>query len=121
MIIINGRNIWPQDIEYQAELQTEIRTGDAMAFFIPNPYGEELAVVMVECREKEQPKRLDLVHRISRTILQELGIACIVELVARNSLTRTTSGKPSRHAAKIYYLHNFHAYQQKEQEAKRGI
>jgi len=113
MIIINGRNIWPQDIEHLAEANAEIRTGDAMAFFILNSNGEELAVVMVECREKIQHKCLDLVNRMRRKIHQELGIDCIIKLVPRNCLTRTTSGKPSRHATKNYYLLKFHADQQK--------
>ena len=104
MIIINGRNIWPQDIEYLAESQDEIRTGDAMAFFVPDPTGEEQAVVMVECREKDTQKRLELTGRLNRQIHQELGIDCLIELVARNTLTRTTSGKPSRHATKKDYL-----------------
>ncbi len=104
MIIINGRNIWPQDIEFLAEGQNEIRTGDAMAFFIHNPQGEELAIMVVECREIEQQKRLDLINRLSRQIRQELGIDCIIELVPRGTLARTTSGKPSRHATKNIYL-----------------
>ncbi|MCP4341461.1 MAG: fatty acyl-AMP ligase [Desulfobulbaceae bacterium] len=104
MIIINGRNIWPQDIEYLAESQGEIRTGDAMAFFVPDPTGEEQAVVMVECRGNDTQKRLELINRLNRQIHQELGIDCIIELVARNTLTRTTSGKPSRHATKKEYL-----------------
>jgi fatty-acyl-CoA synthase len=104
MIIINGRNIWPQDIEYLAESQTAIRTGDAMAFFIPDAHGEEQAVVMVECRENDEQKRFDLISRLTRQIRQELGIDCIIELVPRNTLARTTSGKPSRHATKNDYL-----------------
>ena len=32
MIIINGRNIWPQDLEYVAEHQPEVRSGNASAF-----------------------------------------------------------------------------------------
>lgn len=32
LIIIRGRNIWPQDIEYVAESEPEIRSGDAIAF-----------------------------------------------------------------------------------------
>ena len=111
MIIINGRNIWPQDIEYLAEMQAEIRTGDAMAFFIPNPHGEELAVVMIECRENEEQKRLDLITRLSGQIRQELGIDCIIELVPRNTLNRTTSGKPSRHTTKNDYLQQIAAEQ----------
>jgi acyl-CoA synthetase (AMP-forming)/AMP-acid ligase II len=34
MIIINGRNIWPQDIEYLAEIQPEVGTGNASAFSV---------------------------------------------------------------------------------------
>ncbi len=104
MIIINGRNIWPQDIEFLAESQEEIRTGDAMAFFIHNAEEEELAVMMVECRENDQQRRLDLITRLDSQIRQELGVDCIIELVPRGTLTRTTSGKPSRHATKNIYL-----------------
>jgi fatty-acyl-CoA synthase len=104
LIIINGRNIWPQDIEYLAENQPEIRTGDSTAFSILNPHHDELAVVMVECRENDKQKRLNLIIRLNRLIRQELGIDCIIELVPRNTLTRTTSGKPSRHATRNDYL-----------------
>ena len=104
LIIINGRNIWPQDIEYLAENQPEIRTGDATAFSIPNSHGDELAIVMVECRENDKQIRFDLIKRLNRLIRQGLGIDCIIELVPRNTLTRTTSGKPSRHATRNDYL-----------------
>jgi len=104
LIIINGRNIWPQDIEYLAENQPEIRTGDATAFSIPNPHGDELAIVMVECRENDEQIRFDLIKRLNRLIRQGLGIDCIIELVPRNTLIRTTSGKPSRHATRNDYL-----------------
>ncbi|MEA3548730.1 MAG: fatty acyl-AMP ligase [Thermodesulfobacteriota bacterium] len=107
LIIINGRNIWPQEVEYLAEIQPEIRTGDATAFSITNPHTGELAVVMVECRENDQQKRLDLTNRLNGLIRQELGIDCIIELVPRNTLARTTSGKPSRHATRNYYLKHF--------------
>ena len=115
MIIINGRNIWPQDIEYLAESHSTIRTGDAMAFFVPNQYSEEQAVVMVECRENDEQKRLDLISQLNRNIRQELGIDCLIELVPRNTLMRTTSGKPSRHATKKDYL------QQKKATAEQNI
>ncbi len=104
MIIINGRNIWPQDIEYLAETQPEIRTGDAAAFFILGSHGEEFAILVVEYQEKEQNKRLELKNKISQNIRQELGIDCTVELLPRHTINRTTSGKPSRHATKRDYL-----------------
>jgi fatty-acyl-CoA synthase len=109
MIIINGRNIWPQDIEYLAEMQAEIKIGDAAAFFILNSLGEELAVLVVEYQENDQQKRLEMENRIGRKVRQELGIDCIIDLVSRNTINRTTSGKPSRHSTKRDYLQKISA------------
>ncbi|MBW2708474.1 MAG: fatty acyl-AMP ligase [Deltaproteobacteria bacterium] len=104
LIIIHGRNIWPQDIEYLAELQPEIRTRDASAFSVPGPEGEEQAVVIVQCRVSDKQKSAELKERIHRLISEELGIVCKVELVPRNSLPCTTSGKPSRSGTRKEYL-----------------
>ncbi|MBB5348692.1 fatty acyl-AMP ligase [Desulfoprunum benzoelyticum] len=106
VIIINGRNILPQDIEYLAESQPEIRTGDATAFPVPNPQMSDQAVLLVECRENDEQKRQDLIKKINQLVRAELGIDCIIELVARNTLIRTTSGKPSRHSTRNDYLQN---------------
>ncbi|HSO09054.1 MAG TPA: fatty acyl-AMP ligase [Desulfoprunum sp.] len=106
VIIINGRNILPQDIEYLAESQPEIRTGDATAFPVPNPEMYDQAVLLVECRENDAQKRQDLIKKINQLVRAELGIDCIIELVARNTLIRTTSGKPSRHSTRNDYLQN---------------
>jgi fatty-acyl-CoA synthase len=103
LIIVNGRNIWPQDIEYLAESQPEIRTGDASAFSCLSPGGEEQAVVMVQCRESEPDRRRELTERLHRRIREELGISCVIALVPRNTLIRTTSGKPSRHGTRKVY------------------
>ena len=114
LIIINGRNIWPQDIEYLAELQPEVRTGDASAFSIPDPHGEEKTVMMVQCRESDNQKRADLRERLHRLIREELGIDCLIELVPRNTLPRTTSGKSSRSGARKEYLKRIAAKKSKE-------
>lgn len=106
VIIINGRNILPQDIEYLAESQPEVRTGNATAFPVPNPQRYDQAVLLVECRENDEQKRQDLIRKIDQLIRAELGIDCIIELVARNTLIRTTSGKPSRHFTRNDYLRN---------------
>ena len=104
MIIIHGRNIWPQDIECLAELQPEIGTRDALAFSVPGPDGEEQAVVMVQCCVSDRQKSAELEERIHRLIRDELGIICKVALVPQDSLPRTTSGKPSRSSARKEYL-----------------
>jgi fatty-acyl-CoA synthase len=99
MIIINGRNIWPQDLEFVAEQQPEVRTGDASAFAVPGPNGEEKAVMMVQCRVSDDLQRADLRAKLQAQIHQELGIECYIDLVPRNTLPRTTSGKLSRSKA----------------------
>ncbi len=104
LIIINGRNVWPQDLEYLAERYPEIRTGYASAFSITEPTGEERAVVMVQGREQDTRRLGDLRKRLRRAIREELGIDCIIAFVPRNTLIRTTSGKPSRQGAKKVYL-----------------
>jgi fatty-acyl-CoA synthase len=104
MIIINGRNIWPQDIERIVERQPELRSQDASAFGVPGPDGVEIAVVVVQCALDEPLARSALVQRLRRELHEELGIACLIELVARHTLPRTSSGKLSRTATRSGYL-----------------
>ena len=104
LIIINGRNIWPQDIEFIAEQQPEVRPGDSSAFSIAGSDGWEKAVLVVQCRELDQAARADLAMRLHARVREELGIECLVELVPRNTLPRTTSGKLSRSGARNGFL-----------------
>jgi len=104
MIIINGRNIWPQDLEFLAEQQPEVRTGDASAFSVSGPDGKEKTVMMVQCRVTIDQQRTDLRERLKRVINNELGIECYIDLVPRNTLPRTTSGKLSRSKARKEFL-----------------
>lgn len=104
LIIINGRNIWPQDLEYIAEQQQEVRVGDASAFSVPGADGEEKAVLVVQCRQLDQAVCDSMLHRLCGLVRQALGIDCLIELVPRNTLPRTTSGKLSRSGARKDYL-----------------
>jgi fatty-acyl-CoA synthase len=114
MIIINGRNIWPQDLEFISEQQPEVRTGDASAFSVPGPDGKERTVMMVQCRVSSDPRRAELRDRLQRLIHQELGIECFIDLVPRNTLPRTTSGKLSRSKARKEFLRRVGAEQVKD-------
>ncbi len=104
MIIINGRNIWPQDLEHLAEQQSEVRPGDALAFAAPGPDGADLTVLVVQCRETDAGKRTDLVARLQGLIREELGIDCFIELVPLHTLPRTSSGKLSRSKARQNFI-----------------
>jgi len=104
IIIINGRNIWPQDLEYLAEQQPEVRTGDALAFSAPAPDGSEVPVLVVQCRLRDDEKRANLIRRLERLVGEELGIHCQVQLVPAHFLPRTSSGKLSRSKARQNYI-----------------
>jgi fatty-acyl-CoA synthase len=103
IIIVNGRNFWPHDLEYVAERQPCVRTGDAMAFSMDNGSGEQ-AVMLIQCRECNPKRRDDLQQRIQSNIRAEFSIDCQVELVDAHALPRTSSGKPSRSKAKRNYM-----------------
>ena len=104
LIIINGRNIWPQDLEYLAEQQPEVRTGDALAFSAPAPDGSEVPVLVVQCRLTDESRRANLIRRIERLVGEELGIHCQVQLVPAHFLPRTSPGKLSRSKARQNYI-----------------
>jgi len=104
LMIIKGRNIWPQDLEYLAEQEPEVRPTDASAFSITDNDGEEVAVLVVQCREPDPRKLAKLSERLHQVILFEFGIHCLVELVSPHTLPRTSSGKLSRSAARREYI-----------------
>ena len=104
LIIINGRNIWPQDLEYLAEHQQEARVGDALAFSVPGPEAREVCVLVVQCRETNAGKRVALIDRLTHLVRLEMGIDCYVELVAPHTLPRTSSGKLSRSKARQNFI-----------------
>ena len=53
MIIINGKNHWPQDIEWAVEQLPGFKAGDIAAFSITTPGGEETPAVLVQCRTSD--------------------------------------------------------------------
>ena len=104
LIIINGRNIWPQDLEQLAERQPEVRLGDALAFAVPGMDGADVVVMVAQCREKDDEKRAKLISRLQGLILTEVGIDCHIELAPLHTLPRTSSGKLSRFKARENYI-----------------
>ena len=103
LIIVNGRNIWPQDLEYLAHQQPEVRPGDALAFGVPDADGDRV-ILVVQCRENDERKRVDLIERIRSRVQSEIGVDCTVELVPLHTLPRTSSGKLSRSKARQNYI-----------------
>ncbi|HMG46420.1 MAG TPA: fatty acyl-AMP ligase [Allosphingosinicella sp.] len=104
MIIINGKNHWPQDIEWAVEQLPGFKAGDIAAFSITTPGGEETPAVLVQCRTSDDSERGRLRDVIRERVRAITGINCVIELVPPRSLPRTSSGKLSRAKARNLYL-----------------
>ncbi|MEO6152747.1 MAG: fatty acyl-AMP ligase [Croceibacterium sp.] len=104
MIIINGKNHWPQDIEWAVEQLPGFNHGDVAAFSIEMENGEETPAVLVHCRVSDPDERLRLRDAIRDKVRSITGMNCVVELVPPRTLPRTSSGKLSRAKAKMQYL-----------------
>jgi fatty-acyl-CoA synthase len=104
MIIINGRNHWPQDIEWAVEQLPGFKAGDIAAFSITTPGGEETPAVLVQCRTSDAEERARLREAIRERVRAITGINCVIELVPPRTLPRTSSGKLSRAKARSLYL-----------------
>jgi fatty-acyl-CoA synthase len=104
MIIINGKNHWPQDIEWAVEQLPGFNHGDIAAFAIETENGEEAPAVLVHCRVSDPDERVKLRDEIRDKVRAITGMNCVVELVPPRTLPRTSSGKLSRAKARKMYL-----------------
>jgi len=104
LILLNGRNVWPQDLEWSAESEIErLRSGDVAAFSIDRDAGEQL-VVLVQARNSDPEVRRTLVEDVAALLRARHGVEAQVELVGAHALPQTSSGKLSRSKARALFL-----------------
>ena len=104
LILLNGRNVWPQDLEWSAESEIEkLRSGDVAAFSIDRDEGEQL-VVLVQSRSSDPEARRTLTDDVAALLRARHGVEAQVELVGHNALPQTSSGKLSRSKARALFL-----------------
>lgn len=104
LIILNGRNHWPQDIEWAAEQVPNLRSGDSAAISVPGQNDEEVATLLVQCRVRDPEGRANLSNAIKDQVSQTVGIQCGVVFIPPRALPRTSSGKLSRSKARANYI-----------------
>jgi fatty-acyl-CoA synthase len=102
VIIVGGRNVFPEDVERAAEAVDGVRAGNVIAFGIESNRGREGVVVVAETKADDTSiVRSALAERVRLTV----GVPPReVVLVAPGSLPKTSSGKLQRSLCKRRYL-----------------
>ena len=104
LIIVKGRNLWPQDLEWAAEAEvTALRSGDVAVFSVDGESDEEV-VALVQCRTPDPARRHALASQVANIFRGRYGLESRIVLVPPHSLPQTSSGKLSRSRARALYL-----------------
>jgi fatty-acyl-CoA synthase len=102
VIIVGGRNVFPEDIERAVGTIDGVRAGNVIAFGVDGYKGKESVVVVAETRGGD---RAAVERAIHERVLHAVGLpAREVMLVQAGSLPKTSSGKLQRALCKERYL-----------------
>jgi 3-oxoacyl-(acyl-carrier-protein) synthase/acyl carrier protein len=106
MIILRGRNIYPQDVERAAERSHPLlRKGGAAAFAVKVASEERLAIVIEADRRLSKGATEEILAAILGSVAESLDVeVSAVRLIKPTSLPRTSSGKVQRHACREAFL-----------------
>jgi fatty-acyl-CoA synthase len=103
VIIVGGRNLFPEDVERAVGQLEGVRAGNVIAFGVDSDRGRESLVVVAESRAVDDD--LTAVRRqVAERVRDAVGVpARDIVLVAPGSLPKTSSGKLQRSLCKRYY------------------
>ncbi len=105
LIIIRGRNLYPQDIELTAERShPALRLGSSAAFAVEVGNEEQLVVVQ-ELEFRAKPNLAEVTAAIRQAVAQELMVQVYaVVLIKPGTIPKTSSGKIQRRACRADFL-----------------
>ena len=102
IIIVGGRNVFPEDIERACGSLEGVRPGNVIAFGIEGYKGKETVIVVAEVRTEQPDSVREAIHH--RT-LEVCGLPPRdVMLVRAGTLPKTSSGKLQRAKCREMYL-----------------
>jgi fatty-acyl-CoA synthase len=102
VIIVGGRNVFPEDVERAVASVAGVRAGNVIAFGVEGRRGREDVVVVAETRADEIGPVRDAV---SRSVRQAVGVPLRdLVLVSPGTLPKTSSGKLQRALCRSRYL-----------------
>ncbi|MEH2262943.1 amino acid adenylation domain-containing protein [Nostoc sp.] len=104
LIIIRGRNLYPQDIELTAQgSHASLRSGGNAAFTV-EVNNEEKLVVVQELEFRAKPNLAEVVNAIRQSITEEHEVQVYgVVLIKPGSIPKTSSGKIQRRATRTQF------------------
>jgi amino acid adenylation domain-containing protein len=106
LIIVHGRNLYPQDIEWTVQKVDErFRPGYGAAFSVDSDEGDLVVIVQELERKCDERNLTEIAAAIRRAVADEheIPLAAVV-LVRSGSLPRTSSGKIRRRSCRQDYL-----------------
>jgi amino acid adenylation domain-containing protein len=105
LIIIRGRNLYPQDIELTTErAHPSLRAGGNAAFTVEVEKEEKLVVVQ-ELEFRAKPNLEEVISAIRQAVSQEFEVQVYgVVLIKPGTIPKTSSGKIQRRATKAEFL-----------------
>lgn len=104
LIILNGRNFQPEDLEEAIRhIHPKIRAGGVAAFSVPGNATEKL-VVIAEVLDSSPAVRQEIIAIIRKKISEIWKVQATIGLLAPKSLKKTTSGKIQRAACRQAWL-----------------
>ncbi|NDA76979.1 MAG: fatty acyl-AMP ligase [Actinobacteria bacterium] len=104
VIIVGGRNVFPEDIERAVGSLDGVRAGNVIAFGVDGYKGKETVVVVAEVKTDRPDEVRDAIHHAA---LEVSGLPPRdVMLVRPGTLPKTSSGKLQRAKCRESYLAN---------------
>jgi fatty-acyl-CoA synthase len=103
VIIVGGRNVFPEDVERAVAGVDGVRAGNVIAFGVEGRKGKEAVIVVAETKVAEEA---DLIRAaVSVRVREAIGLPPEeVVLVSAGTLPKTSSGKLQRSLCRTKYL-----------------
>jgi acyl-CoA synthetase (AMP-forming)/AMP-acid ligase II len=104
LIIVRGRNLYPQDVELTAQRAVEaLRPGCGCAFAVEGEEGTESVVLVQEVRDPAEVDAPAAMDAAREAVAREHGVDITIVLIQPRTIPKTSSGKLQRLAARDRY------------------
>ncbi len=106
LIIVGGKNIYPQDLEAIADKVKGVKPGRTVAFGVEDEQlGTESVVMVCEVETDDEDERFEIARQVRMRVAQEADVTLSdVYIVDPKWLHKTSSGKIARNVNREKYL-----------------